>query len=120
MNPWLASGVTGAAPIWNRIMTSVLKDQPDLWPVKPETVVGRQVCNDGRLKGGDGGDCADARFEYMTAGTENVRTATTGKEQVWVQKDTDKQAKEGEENTEQREKTVIKDKFSNYCVDCAH
>ena len=120
MNPWLASGVTGAAPIWNRIMTTILKDQPDLWPVKPETVVGRQVCSDGRLKGGDGGDCADARFEYMIAGTENVRTATTGKEQVWVQKDTDKQAKEGEENTEQREKTVIKDKFSNYCLDCAH
>jgi hypothetical protein len=56
----------------------------------------------------------------MTAGTENVRTSTTGKEQVWVNKDTDKQAKEGEENTEQREKTVIKDKFSNYCLDCAH
>lgn len=120
MNPYLASGVTGAAPIWNGIMTAVLKDQPDLWPVKPENVVGRQVCADGRLKGGDGGDCSDARFEYMIAGTENVRTATTGREQVWVNRDTDKQAKEGEDATEQREKSVIKDKFSTYCLDCAH
>ncbi len=120
MNPYLASGVTGAAPIWNGIMTMVLKDQPDLWPVKPENVVGRQVCADGRMKGGDGGDCSDARFEYMIAGTENVRTATTSREQVWVNRDTDKQAKEGEDATEQREKTVIKDKFSTYCLDCAH
>ncbi|MBP6993680.1 transglycosylase domain-containing protein [Candidatus Woesebacteria bacterium] len=120
MNQYLASGVTGAAPIWNKIMTSILKDQPDLWPTKPETVVGRQVCSDGRLQGGDGGDCSDSRFEYFIKGSENVRTATTEKAMVWVNRDTDKQAKEGEENTEQREKTVIKDKFSVYCLDCAH
>jgi membrane peptidoglycan carboxypeptidase len=120
MNPWLASGVTGAAPIWNRIMTAVLKDQPDLWPTKPETVVGRQVCSDGRMKDGDGGDCPDSRFEFLTSGTENVRTATTTREQIWVNRDTDKQAKEGEDGAEQREKTVIKDKFSTYCLDCAH
>jgi membrane peptidoglycan carboxypeptidase len=119
MNPWLASGVTGAAPIWNRIMTAVLKDQPDLWPTKPETVVGRQVCSDGRMKDGDGGDCPDSRFEFLTSGTENVRTSTTTREQIWVNRDTDKQAKEGEDGAEQREKTVIKDKFSTYCLDCA-
>ncbi len=120
MNPWLASGVTGAAPIWNRIMTAVLKDQPDLWPTKPETVVGRQVCSDGRMKDGDGGDCPDSRFEFFTAGTENVRTATTTREQIWVNRDTDKQAKEGEDGAELREKNVMKDKFSTYCLDCAH
>lgn len=120
MNPWLSSGVTGAAPIWNKVMTHVLTDQPDLWPVKPETVVGRQVCADGRLKDGDGGDCADARYEFFIAGTENVRTTTISREQVWVNRDTDKQAKEGEENTEQREKTVLKDKYTTYCLDCAH
>jgi len=119
MNPYLASGVTGAAPIWNRLMTSILTNQPDLWPVKPENVVGRQVCSDGRLKGGDGGDCGDARFEYIILGTDNVRTSFVTREQVWVNKDTDKQAKQGEDNTEQREKTVLKDKFSTYCLDCA-
>lgn len=29
MNPQLTSGVTGAAPIWNEIMTNILKDKPD-------------------------------------------------------------------------------------------
>lgn len=28
MNPYLASGVTGAAPIWNEIMTNLLKNKP--------------------------------------------------------------------------------------------
>lgn len=119
MNQYLASGVTGAAPIWNRLMTLVLKDQPDLWPVKPEKVVGRQVCSDGRLQGGDGGECGDARYEYFIEGTENVRTATVERAQVPVNKDNDIQIKETDPNMEMREKTVLKDKFSTYCLDCA-
>lgn len=120
MNPYLSSGVTGAAPIWNGIMSSVLKNQSDLWPVKPENIVGRQVCPDGRLKDGDGGDCPDARFEYFINGSENVRTATVGRENIWVNRDTDKQAKEGEDGAELKEKNIIKDQFSTYCLDCAH
>lgn len=44
MNQALVSGVTGAAPIWNRIMTRILKDRPPIWPGKPGDVVGRDVC----------------------------------------------------------------------------
>jgi membrane carboxypeptidase/penicillin-binding protein len=29
MNPQLTSGVTGAAPIWNQIMSKILTDKPD-------------------------------------------------------------------------------------------
>ena len=119
MNQYLASGVTGAAPIWNKLMTYVLKGQPDLWPVKPEKVDGRQVCPDGRLKGADGGECEGARYEYFISGTENVRTATYTRTQVPVNKDTDMQAKAGDPNVEMREKNVLKDSFSNYCQDCA-
>ncbi len=39
MHPSLTSGVTGAAPIWNRIMTEVLKDRPDLAFEKPSDVI---------------------------------------------------------------------------------
>ncbi len=39
MDPRLTSGVTGAAPIWNRIMTSLVADKPDLAFVKPPGVV---------------------------------------------------------------------------------
>lgn len=39
MNPALTSGVTGAAPIWNKIMGEVLKDRPDLAFEKPSDVI---------------------------------------------------------------------------------
>lgn len=39
MHPSLTSGVTGAAPIWNKIMTEVVKDRPDLAFEKPSDVI---------------------------------------------------------------------------------
>ena len=119
MNQLLASGVTGAAPIWNGIMTMTLEGQPVLYPVKPEGVVGRRVCKDGRLEGADGGACGDTEYEYFIAGTENVRTSRTTRGKFWVNKDTDKPAKPGEDNAEEREKTILKDPFSDGCLDCA-
>ncbi len=39
MNPTLASGVTGAAPIWNRAIKEAIKDIPDEPFVKPDNVI---------------------------------------------------------------------------------
>jgi len=39
MNPYLSSGVTGAAPIWHDIMTELLKDTADELPVRNESIV---------------------------------------------------------------------------------
>ncbi|MDP1722041.1 MAG: transglycosylase domain-containing protein [Candidatus Gottesmanbacteria bacterium] len=39
MNPYLVSGVTGAAPIWNAIMTDILKDRPDETLPRPDGVI---------------------------------------------------------------------------------
>ncbi len=57
MNPQLTSGVTGAAPIWNRIMTHILKtySQKNTWYNIPQNIVSRP--------------CA-GRMEYFVAGTE--------------------------------------------------
>jgi hypothetical protein len=41
---YLASGVTGAAPIWHDIMAYILKDQNPLWPDKPADVKIANVC----------------------------------------------------------------------------
>lgn len=123
MNPYLASGVTGAAPIWNKIMTDVLKDQPDLWPIKPENVIGVKVCNDTGMvmnKNPDGSDSCPNRFEYIIKGTENVMGLQIKRETIPVFRDSDKQAKITDQNIEMKEKTVIKDAWSTYCVDCAH
>ena len=40
MNPLLTSGVTGAAPIWNEIMKSLLSEKTDKPFIKPDNVIG--------------------------------------------------------------------------------
>ncbi len=60
MNPYLVSGITGAAPIWNRTMTYLLQkdypNKPNTWMEKPSDIVER-ICYGGRV-------------EYFLAGTE--------------------------------------------------
>ncbi len=121
MNPYLTSGVTGAAPIWNGVMSYVLKDQIDLPPRKPTNVVGRQVCwtSGAATAQPDGSNAScQTRFEYLIRGTEPV-ALTTKREFVWVTKDSDKLSREGDPNTELKEKTIISDAYSRYCQDCA-
>jgi len=122
MNPYLTSGVTGAAPIWNRMMKFVLQNQPDLWPIKPEAVYGKQICHvNGSLmeKKSDGTESCPSRFEYFIKGTE-PKPLVSEKQFVLINKDNDKLAKPGDPNTEMREKIIIKDAYSTYCVDCSH
>lgn len=117
----IASGLTGASPIWNRVMTYALKDQPDLPPVKPNEVVGTQVCtNTGQiaLKQDNGYNCP-TRFEYLIQGTNSTTKAY--KKQVPVNRDTDQYLPDRENPAvEMRDKTVITDMFSEYCSDCNH
>lgn len=47
MNRNLVSGVTGAAPIWNKIMSYILKDQEPVWQEKPSDVKEASVCASG-------------------------------------------------------------------------
>jgi membrane peptidoglycan carboxypeptidase len=121
MNPYLASGVTGAAPIWNRIMKYLLKNQTDLWPIRPEKVVGEQVCWDSgdlMVKKEDGTESCAPRFEYFVKGTE-PKESHIFKQTVAVTKD-DKLAPPNWPDVEMKEKTIIKDMFGIYCVDCSH
>jgi 1A family penicillin-binding protein len=39
MHPQLTSGITGAAPIWHKIMSGVLKDRPNVAFSRPSTVI---------------------------------------------------------------------------------
>lgn len=67
MDESIASGVTGASPIWNKIMKAVLKNKSDEQFEKPENVVAVQV---DALAGGlpHGGE--STRSEYFVKGTE--------------------------------------------------
>jgi penicillin-binding protein 1C len=63
----VASGITGAAPIWNRIMSIVLKGKPDEQPQKPDDVIAVQVDAYG---GGLPVSGKPTRSEYFIKGTE--------------------------------------------------
>ncbi len=121
----VASGVTGAAPIWNKIMTKLLEKQPDLKPRQPSGVVGKNVCSlSGRLPSDDnsqeGGAGCPTRFEYMIAGTENTGAGVLSRESIFVNKNTSVPAKEGEPDVEAQEKLMMWDGLSKYCLECVH
>lgn len=56
MNPYLTSGITGAAPIWQQIMKELLKDKSDEVQPRPEGIV--EV------------PCYFGKVEYFVKGTE--------------------------------------------------
>lgn len=118
MHPYLASGITGAAPIWNKIMSRVLKDQKDQWPPRPENIVGLNICSlTGRLPGDSG---CPIRYEYFIKDTEPKEVETNQKVPIPIDKTTNLPAKEGQtENVEVREEQVLSDPFyKNFCVTC--
>lgn len=63
----VASGITGAAPIWNRIMSFVLKGKSDEPPQKPDDVIAMQIDAYG---GGLPVAGRPTRSEYFIKGTE--------------------------------------------------
>lgn len=67
MNPRIASGVTGASPIWNKIMTMLLKKYTDGIMDKPDKVKAMEI--DGYL-GGLPRDGQPKRSEYFIDGFE--------------------------------------------------
>ena len=118
MNPYLVSGVTGAAPIWNGIMSYLLRDQSDLPPVKPASVIGTKVCSNTGVAASVSAGCP-TRFEYLLTGTERVSLVSGGKSQVPTYKGTDIAAPNNDPNIEMKEKNILRDKFSTVCIDCA-
>ena len=122
MNPALVSGITGAAPIWNKIMKKVLQGTSDLWPKQPEGIVGAQVCaTSGLLPPNDGDDkgCA-TRFEYFIRGTVPTKREAI-KQSVAIDKATGDLAAPGQtDNIEMQEHQILYDDVSVYCLDCPH
>lgn len=116
---YVASGITGASPIWNEIMTYVLKDLEQEWPMKPEGVVGAQVCALSGKAPNPESPC-ETRFEYFIQGTvpseiENLKTF------IEIDKSTGQIAtdKTPPENKEMQEHQVIYDPlWVPYCLDC--
>ncbi|MBI5451983.1 transglycosylase domain-containing protein, partial [Candidatus Gottesmanbacteria bacterium] len=67
MDPKLASGVTGAAPIWNRVMREALKEKSDETVRKPDNIIPLTI---DAFAGGIPHEGKPTRTEYFIKGTE--------------------------------------------------
>ena len=119
----LASGITGAAPIWNDIMTYLLKDLSSHPFSRPPSVIQKKVCSvSGLIPPPDGTpNRCETRFEYFIKGTE-PRSIDPGIQKVKIDKDTNDLALTGKtDNVEERDHIVITDATGQtYCVTCPH
>ena len=119
----LVSGITGAAPIWNDIMSFLLKDKNPQSISRPSNVIQKQVCSDtGALPtAAEGGSSCPTRLEYFIKGTEPTGQYTT-KQNLWVDKTTQDLPKKGQtDNLELKENVVFTDATGDqYCLTCPH
>jgi len=65
---YVASGVTGATPIWNKIITTLLAERPDESWFMPENVTEVKICRATGTLSCAG--CPNIRSEYFLKGTE--------------------------------------------------
>lgn len=114
----VVSGTTGAAPIWNKIMTFILKDKQVKKPTMPGNIVGMNVCSlTGQLPPDEG---CDTHFEYFKkefVPTKKVSLTAN----VLIDKDTSRIVGEGETktNVEWQSHRAVKDVTGVwYCLDC--
>ena len=116
----VVSGVTGAAPIWNEIMTNLLVDSKQSWPAIPSGIIGRSICIlSSNLPSSERETCP-TRFEYFIKGTEPTDVENL-RRVVNLDKTTGRLATgdTAPENIEQQEKSIVYDITGKpYCTDC--
>lgn len=116
---YVASGVTGASPIWQKIMKYALKDVKTEGLVKPEGIVGASVCSNSGTLPTPESPC-DTRYEYFIKDTIPTVSGIT-KRELFVNKTTHHPPNNESEfgDVEPREQTVASDPFiKDYCIDC--
>ncbi|MDD5415973.1 MAG: PBP1A family penicillin-binding protein [Candidatus Daviesbacteria bacterium] len=105
MSPVVASGVTGASPIWNKIMAAVLKNSPNESFPRPDDVV--QVEVDG-LMTGKPHTGSPTRKEYFIAGTEPKNESSAYQRQKVCKSNPHRLANDNEDN-EEKDVVVLKE-----------
>ncbi len=119
----LASGITGAAPIWRDIMTELLKDVPPHPISRPPSVIQKKVCSvSGLIPPVEGTpNRCETRFEYFIKGTEPVKV-DPGLQKVKIDKTTNDLALPNQtDNLDERDNVVVTDATGQtYCATCPH
>jgi 1A family penicillin-binding protein len=71
---YVASGITGASPIWQKIMFSLIKDRPNLPYSPPEGIIATEICTLTNSKSCN--ECPSKRIEYFIRGTEPLHACS--------------------------------------------
>lgn len=120
MNPYLVSGVTGAAPIWNQIMSSLLKDKEPTWQEKPTDVKSANVCFHGFPQQKD--EPCQSRGKELYWTESQPSDVQLIKQQIWIDPNTGLPPPQGEQvdGLIVEEHTLYQDPTSDQleCIDC--
>lgn len=120
MNPYLVSGVTGAAPIFNDIMSFILKDQEPVWQEKPSDVGSGFVCATGLPSSSE--EPCSGRYEELYWEKSRPSKSKVYRQQVWIDPRTGLPPPYGEhvDGLVLEEKNLYEDPVTPlYCSDCA-
>lgn len=120
---YVASGVTGASPIWNDIMRKLLKGVKNRPLVKPELVTNFQVCNLTGFLAQEANQCESHNEFFIDKLLPPGQSAHPIKQQIWVRRSDKFPILPGDETVDRdlEEHTVVSDPFTpNFCLDCAY
>ncbi len=119
---YVASGVTGASPIWHDLMTFALdyyQDKAQDWLQPPTNIESVAVCTDSGVMPAADNHCS-TRKEFFIKDTVPTHLRITRKN-IWVNRDTHRPPTNPEEfnNVDLEEHLVASDPFvKDYCLDC--
>ncbi|HCC84921.1 MAG TPA: penicillin-binding protein [Candidatus Pacebacteria bacterium] len=117
---YLASGITGAAPIFHDIMSLLLKNRPPLWPEKPDDVAMGVVCASGLPPQAGASGCGPTNSDWYWK--ESTPSASLiEKANVWIHSETGLPFISGEttDGLVLEEHMLYSDPVTkNYCADC--
>ena len=118
---YVASGITGASPIWNKTMRYVLREENNNPLTRPQNIEQHTVCLSTGLLAIQENQCASRSELFIKSILPPTQINT--RQQIWVRRE-DKQPLLPGDTTidlDLEEHTVISDALtSNFCLDCAY
>lgn len=122
MNSRIVSGVTGASPIMNDIMSYILTDREPTWQEKPPDVKSAKVCAHGMPPDVEAQDPCSVRETELYWELSHPSESSIETQEFWVRPETGRPPAEGEstDGLVLQEKTIITDPVTdNYCSNCS-
>ncbi len=117
----IASGITGAAPIWHDIMSHLLEHKTPETPTRPNNVIQKAICSLTGAALTKDTPCS-MRFEYFIKGTEGNAYANISSQKVWIDKTTQDLPRPGQtDNLDLKDESILTDATGDkYCLTCPH